>query len=169
LDILASLAQFGFKSVVGINAHRDIEQHVVIIEAFKAASEKFGINARYAFAQNIMPHYGLKGDEQYIYPVKLQAIQVSSSRIPDIHAGDIETATMHHFYPNLTDKETARSLPAVDLSDDKIWSWILGGQTNSLSPQGYLGSPADFETVDVLKNIEDIADRVSQRSSPRKG
>ncbi len=42
LDILMSLAQFGFKNVVGINAHGDIEQNVVMIEAFKEAAEKSG-------------------------------------------------------------------------------------------------------------------------------
>jgi creatinine amidohydrolase len=161
LDILASLAQFGFKNVFGINAHGDIEQNIVMIEAFKEASEKYAINARYAFSQAIMHHYGLKGDEPFICAVKPQTIPVSTSKYADVHAGDIETATMSHFYPHLTDIEIARTLPPVQLDDEKIWSWLLGGHTQNLSPDGYLGAPADFENVEVLSHINDSAARIS--------
>jgi creatinine amidohydrolase len=161
LDILASLAQFGFKNMVGINAHGDIEQNVVLIEAFREASEKYAIHACYAFSQNILHHYGLKGDEPYLCAVQPQAVQVSSSKYADVHAGDIETATMHHFYPGFTDIEKAGTLPPVALGDDKIWTWLLGGQTSNLSPDGYVGAPADYQSVAVLQNINDLADRVS--------
>ena len=160
LDILASLAQFGFKNVFGINAHGDIEHNVVIIEALKEACEKFSMNACYAFPQNILPHYGLKGDEPYICPVKPQTISVSGSKYPDVHAGDIETATIHHFYPHLVDDEQARIAPACGTGDENIWTWLLGGHTKRLLPGGYAGDPAEFENVDVMKNISDIADRV---------
>lgn len=56
-DIMASLAQFGFKDVYGINAHGDIEHNVALIEAFREANEKLGINARYTFSQTIMHHF----------------------------------------------------------------------------------------------------------------
>lgn len=161
-DILASLAEFGFKKVYGINAHGDIEQNIVLIEAFKEASEKLSLNARYAFSQAVMQHYGLKGDEPYICPIQPQTIRVSSSKYPDVHAGDIETATMHHFYPDLTDTQCAQALPPVVLGEDKIMTWLFGGHTRELSPEGYLGAPADFEAVAVLKNINDIAERVSE-------
>lgn len=162
LDILASLAQFGFKHVFGINAHGDIEQNIVVTEAFKEASEKFKLNACYAFSQTVMHHYGLKGDEPYICPVEPQTIHVSPSKVPDVHAGDIETATMGHFYPHLADLEKARSLPPVELGDEKIWTWLLGGHTKTLSPNGYAGAPAEFENVEVLNNLIDIADRISE-------
>ena len=55
-----------------------------------------------------------------------------------------------------------KALPPVRLGDDKIWSWLLGGQTEQLSPGGYLGAAADYETARVIKNIEDIAFRVSE-------
>jgi creatinine amidohydrolase len=161
-DIMSSLAEFGFKNIYGINAHGDIEQNIALIEAFKEASEKLKINACYAFSQSIMHHYGLTGDEAYICPIKPQAISVSTSKYPDVHAGDIETATMHHFYPQLTGVEIAKSLTPLQLGDDKIMTWLFGGHTKELSPNGYLGSPADFEDVDVMKNIGDIADRVSE-------
>jgi creatinine amidohydrolase len=161
-DILASLAEFGFKNVFGINAHGDIEHSVALIETFKEASEKLMMNACYPFSQSIMHHYGLKGDEAYICPVKPQTIKVSKSAYPDVHAGDIETATIQKFYPHLTEIQRVQSLPPVGLGDDKIMSWLFGGHTKDLSPEGYLGSPADFVTVAVMENINDIANRVSE-------
>lgn len=161
-DIMASLAEFGFKNVYGINAHSDIEHSVALIEAFKEVTEKLEINASYTFSKDIMHHYGLNGEEPYICPIKSQTIRISSSEFPDVHAGDIETAAMSTFYPHLTDTEKAKALPPVTLGDDKIWTWLLGGHTKELSSEGYLGAPADFESVEVLDNFHDIALRVSE-------
>lgn len=161
-DILASLAEFGFRNIFGINAHGDIEQNITLIEAFKEASEKLEINARYAFSQSILHHYGLDGSEPFLCPIKPQTSSVSTSKYPDVHGGDIETATMNYFYPQLTDSQKAETLPPITLSDDKIMTWLWGGYTKQLSPNGYLGAPADFRSVDVMKNIDDIANRVSE-------
>jgi creatinine amidohydrolase len=161
-DIMASLAEFGFKNIFGINAHGDIEQNITLVEAFKDVSEKLKINACFTFSQSIMHHYGLNGSEPYICPIKPQTICVSMSKYADVHGGDIETATMNHFYPHLTDIQKAKSLPPVEVGDDKIMTWLLGGYTNQLSSEGYLGAPADFGSIDVIKNISDIAYRVSE-------
>ena len=106
------------------------------------------------------PHLCL-GTDIYICPIKPQTIRVSASAYPDVHAGDIETATMNHFYPHLTDVQKAKSLPPVTLGEDKIMTWLLGDQTGQLSSGGYLGAPADFDGVETIKNIDDIADRIS--------
>jgi creatinine amidohydrolase len=149
LDTLASLVGFGFKNVFGINAHGDIEHSVVLMEAFQEACETLDINARYAFPQHLLHHYGRTGNEAYLCPVRTQTISVSRCPYPDVHAGDIETATMQWFYPQLTDAQKARSLPPVVLGEDQIMTWLFGGRTRDLSPEGYLGAPADFEQVEV--------------------
>jgi creatinine amidohydrolase len=161
-DIITSLAEFGFKNIYGINAHGDIEQNITLIESFKSACEELKINACFPLSQNVMHHYGLKGDEPYICPLKPQTIIVNTSKYADVHAGDIETATMNYFYPHLTDIEKAKSLHPVELGDDKIMTWLFGGHTKELSPEGYLGDPAGFENVEVIKNMSDIADRFSE-------
>ena len=168
-DIMASLAEFGFRRVFGINAHGDIEQNIALIEAFKEASEKLDISAAYVFSASVMHHYGLDGSEPYICPMKPQEIGISISKYPDVHGGDIETATMHHFYPQLTDTQRAKTLPPVGLDDDKITAWLFGGHTEQLSPEGYLGAPADYETVKVIENAKDIACRVSEAIVERAG
>lgn len=161
-DILASLAGFGFKNVYGVNAHGDIEQNIALVETFQEAHEKLHLNAGYAFSESVLHHYGLNGSEPYICPIKSQSISVSQSAYPDVHAGDIETATINHFYPGLVDVRKAKNLPPVTLGDDQIMTWLFGGQTAELSPEGYLGAPADFEGVDVIANLSDIAGRISE-------
>ncbi len=39
---------------------------------------------------------------------------------------------------------------------------MFGGHIKELSLQGYLGSPADYEDVDVQKNVDDYAERISE-------
>jgi creatinine amidohydrolase len=162
IDILSSLAGFGFKNIYGVNAHGDVEHSIAIIEAFKEAGESLGINARYLFDEWRLQPFGLNGSESFLCPVKQQTVIVSTAKVPDVHGGDIETATIHEFYPELVDIEKAKSLPPVALSDDKGYEWLFGGHTNELSPEGYMGSPADFESVDVLNNINDYAERFSK-------
>lgn len=160
-DIVSSLCDFGFKQVFGINAHGDIEQHITILEAFKEANEKLSIRASYVFQKSLFPHYGLCGDEGYICPIDPQSICVSTSAAPDVHAGDIETATMHAFYPDFVNVELAKKLKAVKVGEAEIIKWLFGGFTKELSPNGYLGDPGNYEKVDVMENVRDYVDRIS--------
>jgi creatinine amidohydrolase len=161
-DIIASLADFGFKNIFGINAHGDIEQNIAIMEAFKEAAEKLRVNARYAFNKALLHHYGLNGEEPFLCPIEPQTIQVSKSNCQDVHGGDIETAMIYKFYPQLVDTDKAKALPPVTLGEDRIMTWLFGGHTEELSSEGYAGAPADYEGVDVESLLEDIADRVSK-------
>lgn len=161
-DIIASLDEFGYKKVYGISGHGDIEHNIAIIEAFKEVSEKLSINARYAFLRSVMHHYGLNGDEAYICPVEPQSVRINTSEYADVHGGDIETAVMYNLYPHLTDVKKAKSLKPVSLGEDKIMTWLLGGNTKNLSHQGYLGAPADYEGVEVPDYFNDIASRIYQ-------
>lgn len=162
VDILTSLADFGFRHVFGVTGHGDIQHNVAALEAFREVATTLGMNARYLMPQGVIQHYGLDGDEPYVCPLAPQTMTASASPYPDVHAGDIETAAMHAFHPHLMDAEKARSLPPTRLGDDKIMSWLLGGHTQALSPDGYLGAPADYVSVDVLGHFRDIAARASQ-------
>jgi creatinine amidohydrolase len=159
VDILGSLRDFGFQEVYGINAHGDIEQNILLMNAFREASEKLGMKAVYCFKKEVMQLYGLTGTEAHICPVEPSSLKVSSSVEPDVHAGDIETAIIASQYPGRADLEAARGLPPVSLPPGKDMDWLLGGKTKELSPNGYVGNPARFAEVDVERHLADTAKR----------
>ena len=159
-DILASLKEFGFKRIFGVNAHGDIEHKIVAMNAFKEACEKLEITACFPHDEFMLQHFGLSSDEPCFYVIKPQEVKVSQAEVADVHGGDMETATINTFYPHLVDAKKAKSLPDVPLGD-KFESWMFGGQLKKMSPQGYLGSPSCYESVDVIKSVEDTAKRIS--------
>ena len=160
-DILASLKEFGYTRVFGVNGHGDIKHQVAAMYAFKEAHEKLGITACFPHAEfmSYQP-FGLKNDEPYFYTISPQEIKVSQAEVSDVHGGDMETATINMFYPHLIDAEKAKTLPDVPLGD-KFEAWMFGGQLKQISPQGYLGSPASYASFDVEKNVEDNAQRIT--------
>ncbi len=161
-DLLASLDSFGFHQAVGINAHGDIEQHIAILEAFRTANESLSIHARYAFPQDRIQHYGLQGDEPFLCLVRPTEKAFGDASSPDMHGGDMETATMQAFYPEHTDSALAAALAPVVLPGDQVMTWLFGGHTAELSPNGYVGAPALFERVDVAAYLKDSAERISE-------
>jgi len=158
-DILNTLHEFGFMEVYGINAHGDIEQNVLFMNAFKSASESIGMHARYCFRKEVLHHYGLTGEENHICPVSPQEITVSSAMERDVHAGDIETAIIHTYYPECVDVGMAKKLPSVTIEEGKDMEWILGGKTKDMSKNGYIGNPSLYDQVKITEHIEDTANR----------
>ena len=160
-DILSSLKDFGFKRVFAVNAHGDVEHKVVAMNAFKEACEQFEITACFPYEDFMLHHFGLESDAPCFYTIMPQEVKMGGATVGDVHAGDIETATINTFYPHLVDTQIAKSLPDVSLGDN-FEAWMFGGQLKQLSPQGYLGSPASYESADIQKNIEDNAHRISE-------
>ena len=95
-------------------------------------------------------------------PLDVPPAAASASGVPDVHAGDMETAAIHHLYPGFVDTEAAKKLPAVALRDEDADKWMIGGHIHALSPAGYLGAPADFETVAAEDHLNDYAQRLYQ-------
>ena len=143
-----------------LNALGDIEHQVTAMNAFKEAYEQLGITVCFPHADFMLHHFKLSSEEPYFYLIPPQEIKVSQAEVWDVHGGDMETATINSFYPRLVDTEKAKSLPDVSLGD-KFESWMFGGQLKQLSPQGDLGSPASYGSVDIAVNVEDHAQRIS--------
>jgi creatinine amidohydrolase len=162
VDILGSLRGFGFQEVYGINAHGDIEQNILLMNAFHEASEKLGMKAVYCFRKEVMQLYGLTGTEAHISAIEPSALTVSVSEEPDVHAGDIETAVIASQYPGRADLDVARNLPPVTFEPGKDMDWLLGGKTKELSPKGYMGNPARYAEVDVERHLTDTAKRYAE-------
>lgn len=169
LDILSSLQGFGFTEAYGINAHGDIEQNILFMSAFKEAVDRFGIKARYCFRSEVLHHYGLTGDEEHICPISPQSITVSESKAKDIHAGDIETAIISRYYPSRADTETAKRLPGVSIEPEREMEWLSGGKTKELSGMGYMGDPANYDSVRIKEHIADITDRYVRAILKKRG
>ena len=160
-DILTSLKDFGFTKVFGINAHGDVEHKVVAVQAFKEACEKLNITACFPYQEFMTEHLGYSKSEPWFYEIKSSEINVSTAAVPDVHAGDMETASIYAFYPHLVDTVRAKSLPDVALGNN-FEAWMFGGQLKQLSPEGYLGAPANYGSIDVIRNNEDYSHRISE-------
>jgi creatinine amidohydrolase len=162
VDILHSLQSFGFKRAFGINAHGDINQNIMILDAFRECNVSTDLIYSYVFPKNIMHHYGITGTESHICSIEPQTIRTSMSEEPDVHAGDIETSIINTHFPDCVHQDIAKALPATKLEDDRIMEWILGGKTKELSPNGYLGNPKAYEAVEIETHINDYVERISQ-------
>lgn len=168
-DILNSLREFGFKRIFAINSHGDVEHKISAMKAFKEACEQFQITACIPFDEFMLHHLGMESTEPWFFTIKTQEIRVSEAGVSDVHAGDIETAMIHAYYPDLVDTKLAKSLPDVALQDDKYVDWMFGGQLKNISPSGYLGSPSQYDRVDIAKNVEDYANRITEAILTRIG
>ncbi len=160
-DILSSLAEFGFREALGVCAHGDIENALAVMDAFRAANERGDIRARFCFDAARLAPFGLTGGEDFLLVVPPSASAFGASEIPDVHAGDVETAIVSRYHPELIKTELAKSLPPVRLPDERAMDWLFGGHIHELSPQGYLGDPANFENVDVEAYLDDFARRIA--------
>jgi creatinine amidohydrolase len=160
-DMLSSLYNFGFRRIFAVNAHGDIEHKIAAMHAFKEACERFEMTACFPHEGFMLHHFGLASDASCFYIIRPQDIEVSTAEAADAHAGDIETATLHAFYPHLADTRMAASLPDVPLGD-QFEAWMFGGRLKQLSPQGYLGAPSRYNSVDIRAHIEDTARRICE-------
>ncbi len=160
-DILTSLKDFGFKTVFCVNGHGDVEHKVTAVKAFKDACEQLQITACFPYDRFMTDFLGFPKEGPYFYEIKESDLRISTAEVTDVHAGDIETAIIHAFYPNLVDTEKAKLLPDVALGDN-YEAWMFGGQLKQLSPQGYLGSPSNYSSVNMNQYIEDYADKITE-------
>lgn len=160
-DILTSLRDFGFNRIFGINGHGDIDHKKTVVKAFKDACEQLEVIACTSFNDFMTEFLGYQKNDPWFYNVKASEITVSKAEAPDVHAGDIETALIDAFYPDLVDTDKAKALSDVPLGDN-FEAWMFGGQLKNLSPEGYLGSPASYEKVNVTKYMDDYSDRYTE-------
>lgn len=162
-DIIESLANFGFTNVFGVNHHGDRAHGKVLIEAFGQAGKLTGINARYILEHRLREPYGLNGTENHVTFLGPEVIETPETGFFDIHAGAVETAQMLRYYPEQVNRPLAGTLPPLELDEEGIQRWMAGGRdTLFLTPDGYLGHPAEYGrvTVQFEKYAEGIAEYI---------
>jgi len=160
-DILSSLYEFGFRRVYGINAHGDIEHAAAILHAFREAGDTLKMDARFGFPAERLGPFGLSGQEPFLFVVN-PSRRSAGSGIPDVHAGDMETAILHAYVPGAVDEKRALSLLPVPLAPEMGMAWLMGGRIRELSELGYLGDPAAFPHVDVEAYMRDCTLRICE-------
>jgi len=160
-DIFSSLRDFGFQWAFGINTHGDVEHKTIAVNACKDACEQLGITVCFPYDEFMTQLLGFNQDAPYFYEIKPSEINVSTAEVPDVHAGDIETAIINAHYPHLVDRQIAKALPDAALGD-QFEAWMFGNQLKQISPQGYMGSPRSYESVNAAQYIKDSAHRISQ-------
>jgi creatinine amidohydrolase len=118
IDLFESVLSWGFNTIFIINAHGD-RTHVKAIE--DAAQE---IRERFSKAVYNLDSLDITVEN----PPRFPAPRLGRF-VPDIHAGAIETAAMHLFFPDKVKTEIARAQKPQ----------------KGFHPMGYLGDPASFE------------------------
>lgn len=155
IDIFENLHRFGFNQVYCVNYHGDARHVATILEAIKAANEKYHMSNRLLMETYEPQFYGLSGEEDYILvnyaeiPAELFGGEDESEKgLMDIHAGAFETAVMNYFYPEAVQTELAAQLKSSSLSDQELSNWLSGGEiVRDTVPLGYAGNPAGYEKL----------------------
>ena len=122
-DIFTSLDSWGFRKVFFVNCHGD-HAHIRMIE--EAAAEA---NNTLQLQVIDLSKLNIPLENPPIFPTPREG-----RFEPDYHAGAIETAQMHTFFPERVNTELARTLVPQD----------------SFHPMAYCGDPASFEREDAI-------------------
>lgn len=128
IDIYTSLNSWGFKNVFIFNSHGDYTHKEMIESSIQEVKESLKIHVYNLESVNIdvecPPEFPSHREGRYQ---------------PDYHAGAIETASMHTFYPQKVNTDIAKRLKPQ----------------NTFEPLGYCGDPASFDleksTIDFFE------------------
>ncbi|MBN1139691.1 MAG: creatininase family protein [Anaerolineae bacterium] len=147
LDIFASLSAWGVRYVFIINAHADPEHERVLLDAVQEARVTLGLEA-YAIVEDFkLELAGLTGQEATLVVTGTPPADGPELESVDIHAGTIETAMMMAYFPAQVNAGAAKELAPTQLSFEDVLTWQQGGSAaRHMTPLGYFGAPADYET-----------------------
>jgi len=152
-DIMTSLKRWGFENVFIMNHHYDEAQNRALKTALQKARLDTGIRAYWVLDDFLAKRFGFTGREPYLLLYK--APPASPSKVIEIHADSYETSFMMHYFTDLVDVEAMKSLRPtnVTVQDLKVWSrgW---DEARKITPQGFLGDPADASAERGREKIE---------------
>jgi creatinine amidohydrolase len=126
IDIYSSLDSWGFKNVFLVNSHGDWTHKKMIEKSIEETKDALSISV-----------YNLETLDAPVENPPVFPTPRENRYQPDYHAGAIETACMHTFYPHKVNVDVAKSLKPQD----------------GFHPLGYCGDPASF---DLEKDIIDF-------------
>ncbi|MBP8083869.1 MAG: creatininase family protein [Spirochaetes bacterium] len=118
IDIYASLDMWGFKNVFIVNCHGDHTHIEMIDSSIEEAAKTFKIKVYQ------LGNISIDSENAPVFPA-----QREDRFQPDYHAGAVETAFMHAFYPDKVNVSAAKKLKPQ----------------NSFDPFAYCGDPANYD------------------------
>ncbi|WP_167959079.1 creatininase family protein [Anaerosporobacter faecicola] len=170
-DIFSNLKSWGFQHVFCFNAHGDYEHIKTAITAIERSRKQLNMNIRFVMEGFVLGRYGLTGEEDSVLPIDLKlpeemfeeqktqerGDEETQEEKLDIHAGQIETAEMLKYCPELVDTKTAKTLPSYSLTMEQLRIWNQGGEaTRELVPYGYAGNPAEYGQINDIDEVDQL-------------
>jgi len=159
-DALASLRSWGFLTVYFVNSHGNKDHSFAILDAIQQA-RIMGTNAYYLLRMSDARPWGLTGKEYIL--VEIEPPPSSPPMYVDPHAGRGETSSMAQYFPGQVDLEMAKSLAPTNTTAQDFFKWRTEGWETAkrMTPQGYVGSPAEYDPKAGKEEIEALVKRLA--------
>ena len=154
-DLLASLMSWGFSHVFIMNWHGEHGHNVTILETVEEVRSDTGVGAYCILRARDITRFGLSGKEPHILILKDQHSEGAARRYLEIHADSLETGIMAKYFPDQVNTDMAKGLKSTDLTIEDLIAWRQGwSDARKVTPLGYFGDPANFDTEAAKKVIE---------------
>ena len=166
-DSLECLNKWGFDKIFILNFHGDFKHNSAILEAARIAYEELDIGAYFLASETFLQRAGLTEQKPYVLVHTGSYSGHKNKELPpeylDIHAGSLETSLMFKDFPDLVNTELAKSLPSSMTTMQGLKIWSQGGdKAKEITPQGYLGHPAEFSLEEAALYNEQLIATVPQ-------
>lgn len=163
IDLLLCLKNWGFNRIYLFNFHGDYNHNITMIDSVIDARIDSGVRAFAVFEEFMLGRFGLKGDEEYIATYKSSIPNGSPPEFMDVHAGSFETSLMEMNFPELVNKEVARTLESSKTTwqDGRVWSrgW---DDARKITPLGYCGDPSVIDLEMAREADKSMVDGITK-------
>ena len=154
-DLLASLMRWGFSHVFIMNWHGEYEHNVTILETVEDVRLDTGVRAYCILRTRDVKRLKLSGKEPHVLILKDQHSEGAARKYLEIHADSLETGIMAKYFPDQVNTDMAKGLKSTNLTMEDLIAWRQGwSDASNITPLGYFGDPASFNTEVARKVIE---------------
>lgn len=159
VDIVANLRNWGFEKVFTVNWHADIEHCRVLLEAVERARQETGLDVRYMVTESDLRRLRVTGNEDTVLLQKnAPALDMGTGPYIDVHAGSMETAVMMKYFPEGIDADFVRRMESTKLTAEDLRGFGRSEEeTRRLTPDGYFGDPAAYDTDAAVAYVDAVA------------
>ena len=151
-DVLSSLKKQGFRRVFCTSGHGDALHNQTIFDGVMAGRAASGVDAAIVFNAPLVKRLGLDSSNPAVLGFD---VSETGGRFLDVHAGDPETSSMLHAYPELVRKDLVPALRSTDYGPADLAEWRKGQEAaRAKTPLGYFGDPASADAKRGAARLE---------------